>query len=106
MYEFAIRDLDLKERPREKLMSIGAENLSDAELISIIIRSGGKEESVVDLSRKLLKKSGGIRNLLDLSMEQLLEFKNMGRAKAAAISALNEICLRVNIQDFDRKRIK
>lgn len=99
MSGFKIKDLEANERPRERLKSVGAGALTDAELLAIILCTGGTEISAVDLARKILKKSGSIRGLSDLSFEQLEEIPNVGFAKASSIKALCELSLRMELHD-------
>jgi DNA repair protein RadC len=86
------------DRPREKLLNKGVSALSDAELIAILIGSGNRQESAVDLSKRILLSS---KNNLDLlgtfSIEQLTEFKGIGQAKAISIVAALEIGRRRNV---------
>jgi DNA repair protein RadC len=89
-----INDLQKIEKPREKLMKIGAENLTDVELVSIILRSGGKDYPVTSLSRDLINKFGGIKELLLADIEEILEFKNIDTAKASSLKAVEEISKR------------
>jgi len=63
----SIRHWPKQQRPREKLLQYGAENLSDAELLAIFLRTGVKGCSAIDLSIILLKKFGGLRQLLTAS---------------------------------------
>ena len=79
------------EQPRERLMSEGAGNLSDAELLAIFLRVGVQGMSVVDLSRKLLKDFGGLRGLFKASDEQLRQIKGLGTAKIATLRSIREI---------------
>lgn len=80
------------DRPREKLMRLGAEALSNAELLAILIGSGSTEESAVDLMKRVL---GGCRNNLNtlgkLTIQQLCEYKGIGEAKAISILAACEL---------------
>lgn len=78
-----MRDLNFEKRPREKLKLISAENLSDTELLAIILRSGGREESVIDLSRRVLNEFGGMKSLFEASIEQLVALKNVGFTKGS-----------------------
>ena len=64
-----IRDLPEEERPREKLQELGAGALSNAELLAILLRTGGAGESAVQLALRLLSRSGGLRLLPGLSLE-------------------------------------
>ena len=57
---YTIKDLPLSERPREKLYSYGAESLSNAELLAIIIRTGHKEDTAIDLAQRILTLDKGI----------------------------------------------
>ena len=87
-----------EERPRERLLRAGAEVLSDAELLAIILRVGGREGSAIDLARHLLTEAGGFRGLERLSVEELTAFPNVGPAKAAQIKAALEIGKRFRLE--------
>lgn len=104
MITYTIKDLGNNEKPRERLVNLGSHALSDSELLAIILQSGGKDESVLDLSRKLLVSFNGYKGLREASVEQLKVFKNIGMAKAVAIIAVCEIALRLNLSD--EKEIK
>lgn len=89
-----IKDFPEGEKPRERLLKYGAESLTDAELIAIIIRTGNRNETAVDLSQRLLKGGNGLqglRFLLEASTEELSEIKGIGPAKTAQIKAALEI---------------
>ena len=90
-----IKDLCEAERPREKLISRGVENLSDAELIAILLRTGAGDKNVVELSQKMLSDSGGsLYSLSMLSFDELLfnyGGKGIGKAKAATLEAAFEL---------------
>ncbi|MFO7951994.1 MAG: DNA repair protein RadC [Bacillota bacterium] len=86
-----IRDLPLEERPREKLKALGESALSNAELLAILLRSGNKNESAVQLATKIISKGGGLRNLPQLSLEDLQENKGIGPDKAVMIKAALEL---------------
>ena len=87
----AITDWPDKERPREKLLHKGAEALSDAELLAIVLRTGSQGKSAVDLARHLIKEFQGLRNLLCANQDQLCEYHGMGPATFAQIQAIREI---------------
>lgn len=89
-----IKDLQNEEKPREKMLAVGAENLTDVELLSIILRSGGKNKSVVSLSRELISKFGGLRKLLSSDIDEILSLRDVSVAKATSIKALEEISKR------------
>ncbi|HJS00016.1 MAG TPA: DNA repair protein RadC [Flavobacterium sp.] len=89
---FSITNWSEDDRPREKLMLKGKSALSDAELIAILIGSGNRNESAVDLSKKILASvSNNLNALGKLSMAQLTSFKGIGDAKAISIIAAMEL---------------
>jgi len=80
------------DRPREKLIAKGKQALSDAELIAILIASGSKNESAVQLSQRILSThKNNIHELAKLSINDLKKFKGIGEAKAIAIIAALEL---------------
>lgn len=101
-----IKNLKIDEKPREKLIQKGPANLSDTELLAIIIRSGGADKSVLDTARELLSNFSGLKNLLEADFEQLRETKNIGVAKATALIALKEICLRYLESEIKAAEVK
>ncbi|HMR85419.1 MAG TPA: hypothetical protein PKE30_19880, partial [Niabella sp.] len=80
------------DRPREKLLSIGACNLSNSELLAILIRNGTKQKSAVDLSKEVLRLgNNNLNELGTLSIKQLIQVKGIGEAKAITIAAALEL---------------
>ena len=90
-YREAIKDWPEDERPRERLVKYGAESLSDAQLLAIILRTGNKNRSAVDLARTLIGKFEDFRSMDSLSISELCKEKGIGTAKAAQIKAAFEI---------------
>jgi len=89
---FSIKYWAEDDQPREKLMLKGKAALSDAELIAILIGSGSRNESAVELSKRILASTGNNLNALGkMSLKQLMEFKGIGEAKAITIAAAMEI---------------
>lgn len=89
---FSIKQWSEDDRPREKLLQKGRAALSDAELIAILIGSGSRNETAVDLSKRILASAGNQLNELGkLEIEQLLKFKGIGEAKAITIVAAMEL---------------
>ncbi|HEY4389935.1 MAG TPA: DNA repair protein RadC [Paenibacillus sp.] len=84
---YMLRDLPSEERPRERMMEFGAGALSQAELLAILLRTGTKNESAVHMAQRILSNIGGIRGLVDLSLDELTEMKGIGMAKAVQIKA-------------------
>jgi len=91
-----IKDWPADERPREKLLTSGAEKLTDAELLALIIRTGdsSSKNSAVDLARSLLSRFGSLRQLAAASISELCQQTGIGPAKAAEIQALFQIARR------------
>ncbi|MBI3541073.1 MAG: DNA repair protein RadC [Deltaproteobacteria bacterium] len=86
-----------EERPRERLLSKGAQALTDAELVAILIRVGFKGTSAVELARELLKKFGSLRAMVEAPVIALLEVKGLKGAKAAQLIAAMEITRRASV---------
>ena len=89
-----IKELPPEERPREKLLRLGAEALTNSELLAILIRTGTKDKNALELSRELLKKFGGLKGLTKASMQELTAVKGLGKAKAVSLVAALELCRR------------
>ncbi len=79
------------DRPREKLLKKGAGALSNSELLAILLRTGVKGNSAIDLARKMLAKFGTFRNMSHTDAREWEEFKGLGPAKIAQIKAALEI---------------
>ncbi|TDE42488.1 DNA repair protein RadC [Flavobacterium rhamnosiphilum] len=97
---FPITNWSEDDKPREKLMLKGKSVLSDAELIAILIGSGSRNESAVDLSKRILASVENNLNALGkLSISQLMNFKGIGEAKAISIIAALELGRRRRAED-------
>ena len=95
------------ERPRERLLKRGAEALTDAELVAILIRVGMKGVSAVDLARQLLEKFGSLRAMTSAPTLALLDIKGLKGAKAAQLMAAMEIARRSTaVSGEERQRIR
>ena len=94
-----MKDIPVKERPRERLIKEGVEKLSNEELLSILIGNGTKGVSAKDLSLKVLDKIKSIGNANLLNYRSLLEIKGLGMAKACSLLAAFELGKRVNIEN-------
>lgn len=107
MNTLMIRDFPQDERPRERFIQNGPESLSNHELIAILLRTGTKEESVLQLSNRLLSQFEGLRLLKDASLEEITSINGIGTAKAIQILAAVEIGRRVaNLSTDDRYVIR
>lgn len=94
--KLTIRDMDQKNRPRERLLEYGADSLSDAELLAIILRSGSKNESALQISNKILGRFGGLEGLTKCDLGELFRIPGIGTAKATSIKAFCEVSIRLN----------
>lgn len=104
---FSIKYWAEDDKPREKLMLKGKTALSDAELIAILIGSGSRNESAVELSKRILKSVDNNLNALGkMSIQQLMNFKGIGEAKAVTIAAAAELGRRRREEDTpDLKKV-
>lgn len=95
------------DRPREKFLLKGKSSLSDSELLAILIGSGSRNESAVQLCQRILASANNNLNELGkLSAKQLMEFKGIGEAKAISIAAALELGRRRRLEDaFEHKKI-
>ncbi|MGB6449466.1 MAG: DNA repair protein RadC [Steroidobacteraceae bacterium] len=98
----AIREWPKSERPREKLLDRGSEALSDAELIAVLLGSGVRGSSAVDLARKLITRFGSIRGLLRADRSECLSQLGLGPARYALLRAALELARRHHL---DRLRV-
>lgn len=105
MYIIKIKDIPELERPRERLIKYGVENLSNEELLSIILKTGTKEYSVKTLSQIILNNINDIKNLKDITLNKLTEIKGIGKVKAIELIASIELGKRV-FQTEDKINIK
>jgi DNA repair protein RadC len=97
--DILIKDLPLEERPRERLQRHGAQVLSDAELLAVLIRTGTRSESAIVLAQRILKGDGGKSGLayvVDSSVEELSKIKGIGTAKAVQLKAAVELGRRIS----------
>ena len=84
-----------EEKPREKLKKLGITSLSNSELISILLRTGNKKESVEELSTRILKEIGGIHKINSLSLNMLTKINGIGISKASTILVAVELGKRI-----------
>ncbi|MBI5098692.1 MAG: DNA repair protein RadC [Nitrospirae bacterium] len=87
----SIKDWPESERPRERLLNAGAGNLSTAQLLAIILRTGGKDKSALGLARELLVQFNGLKSIEDASVAEFSNTKGMGNAKVAQLKAAFEL---------------
>ena len=95
IYMIKFKNLPDSEKPRERLYMYGSENLSNEELISIILKTGTKKLSVKEVSLKLLEEIGDMKNLKNVGINSLKKIDGIGRVKAIEIKAALELGRRV-----------
>ena len=106
-----IKELPELERPYEKLETYGEKVLSDAELLAIIIKTGTREETAVQLAQKLLSQNNtteeNLKYLNTLTIEELMQIKGIGKVKAIQLKAVGEIAVRMfRTSNYKNKVIK
>ncbi len=90
----AISDWAVGEGPREKLLQRGSRAISDAELIAVLLRTGARGTTALDMARGMLQQFGGISGLLAADRGQLLGCRGMGESKLAVLEAAQELARR------------
>lgn len=102
-----LKELPLSERPYEKLELYGPEKLSNAELLAIIIKTGTKQETSISLAQKILKlretTENKLRELQDISIEEFMSIKGIGKVKAIQLKAVCELAKRIPATNINEK---
>lgn len=92
-----IKELPASERPYEKFLSLGASGLSDADLLAIIIKTGTKDKSAVDIAQEILfGRHGNLLNLYEMSYDELIQVSGIGQIKAIQLKAVAELSMRIS----------
>lgn len=92
-----IKELTASERPYEKFLSLGASGLSDADLLAIIIKTGTKDKSAVDIAQEMLSgRHGNLLNLYEMSYDELIQVSGIGQIKAIQLKAVAELSMRIS----------
>ncbi len=103
-----IKEMNQEYRPYEKCLKKGPEMLTDAELLAVIIRTGSKGESSICLADKILSASvmkRGLLGIIDLSIEELMSIKGVGKVKAVQIKCIAELSRRISKTSAGQKVI-
>ena len=102
-----VKDLPIDDRPREKLLLRGAQNLTDAELLAILLRTGTKGKSVVSIAQEMINNESNLAKLAAKSSTDLIKTTGIGKDKAATLLAAFEISRRILSQTkwFSQKKI-
>ncbi|MFX4261600.1 RadC family protein [Pelotomaculum propionicicum] len=106
-YRPTIKELPEETRPRERLLKEGPEALSDIELLAILLRTGSREATAIDLASQIMAQFSNLRLLLGATIEELGEIKGVGPAKACQVKAALELARRTSsFSDHRRPVIK
>jgi DNA repair protein RadC len=97
---YTVRDMPTSDRPRERLVKKGAEALSPAELLALVLGRGTRGLSVMVTSQMLLNRFGSLKGVLSASLEELDQVNGMGLAKAAQLKAIDEIARRLDDPEY------
>ena len=100
-----LKDIPVAARPREKLLTLGPSALADAELIALLLRTGLRGTSVLQLAQQLLDAFGGLHGLLQASAADLKRIKGLGPAKRAEITAVMELARRSLAQRLAQRTV-
>lgn len=98
MNNILIKDIPINDRPRERLINYGVKNISNEDLISIILKTGTKNKSVKDISNFVLKEFKDISNLKYLNINRLMKIEGIGKVKALELIAAIELGRRVYLE--------
>lgn len=102
-----VKDLPDEERPREKLLTFGARYLSNTELLAILLRSGTRRKSVLEVAQEILStyKHEGLASIINVPPSELVQIDGVGEAKAATLLAAVELGLRIAKKPADNKYV-
>ncbi len=100
-HKYSIKNWAKDDRPREKLLSTGAENLSNSELIAILLQKGSREKTAVDLARDILRlTSNSLEGLARITVPELMRVKGVGAVKAISVVAAMELGRRRQVEQL------
>ncbi|MCL6635188.1 MAG: hypothetical protein K6T29_05400, partial [Peptococcaceae bacterium] len=94
-YRPTMKELPEDLRPRERLLNEGAEALSEIELLAILLGTGTREATALELASQILSRFNGLRSLVDATIEELSSVKGVGPAKASQVKASLELAKRL-----------
>ena len=101
-----LSDIPINERPMEKLIRFGADSLSNAELLAVILRTGTRGENIISLSNRILSELDGLDGLLNLNIEDISKIKGVKNVKASQILAIVELFNRFKTLKATKEQLK
>ncbi|WP_035856037.1 MULTISPECIES: DNA repair protein RadC [Jeotgalicoccus] len=102
--ELMIREMHDSDKPRERLLLYGPDKLTNQELLAILIATGNKNESSLSLAAKILKDLPSIRELRELTYEELTSIKGIGKVKAITILSFIELAIRMHTHSREEEK--
>ena len=90
-----LKEIEIEERPQERLLRLGPAALSDSELLAMILRSGTKGNNVIVLAKKILQEAGSLDNLIKYSLEDFKNITGIGLVKGLQLISIIELCTRI-----------
>jgi DNA repair protein RadC len=96
-----IKEMHVADKPRERLLIYGPSKLTNQELLAIIINSGSKEVSSLALANRIIKDMKSIRELRDITYQELISVKGIGEAKAVTILSVIELAIRMHTHSLE-----
>lgn len=103
MSNYKIKEIPINERPRERLLEVGKENITDKELIAIILKTGLKEKNVEDIAIELLN-TYSFQDLKDIEINDLTKIKGIGQTKAIELIASIELGKRIFLKEKNKSK--
>lgn len=100
-----LKEIPIYERPREKAIKYGIDSLSNNELIAILLRTGSKDENVLNVATKIFKEVSSLKELTELSVNELIGIKGIGEAKAITVLAAIELGKRVISEEIEEVKL-
>lgn len=101
-----INDIPKNERPMERLIKFGADSLSNAELLAILLRTGTRGENIISISTRLLSQVEGLDGLLNISLDDIKKIRGIKNVKACQLMAMIELFKRFNTLRSQRQEYK
>lgn len=90
-----LKEIEIEERPQERLLRLGPAALSDSELLAMILRSGTKGTNVIVLAKKILQEAGSLHNLTKYRLEDFKKINGIGQVKGLQLISIIELCTRI-----------
>lgn len=98
-----IKEMPIQERPRERFLKYSSEMIQTHELIAIIMRTGSRQESVLELSKRVFYQYDDVKELSNASIHDLMKIKGIGESKAISLMAAFELGRRAHMMNFEKK---